>query len=227
MKRIIIFLLLLILTIGLSAQNYSVTKAMLLSAVLPGAGELYTGQYTKASIFMGTDIAILLAYLRFDAETKWAVKSYKQFATAKAGAPENAPDEYYQTIQQYYDSDIYNQRVYLIARDYYLNSLYPDYYDPQAYEEYLAENLITEEQSWHWQTDSNWQKYRKLRSDKQDLEIYTKFTYAAAFLNRLISILDSFISTKKINKSIGYLGRLSVYPDWNKKGMEIIYEYNF
>ena len=53
------------------------------------------------------------------------------------------------------------------------------------------------------------------------------FTFGAAILNRIVSIIDSAISVKKVNRKNSLLGNLVIEPDWKKKGMRISYEYNF
>ncbi|MBN2460326.1 MAG: hypothetical protein JXB60_01865 [Candidatus Cloacimonetes bacterium] len=223
MRLFILFLLMLSLTSSLSAEHYPLGKAVLFSALIPGTGELYTRQYTKAGIFLCAELTIILSYFRLHQETNWAIRSYEQYAYTKAGVSLHSPENLYQLIQNYFNSDIYNQGVELYARNRYL--IWD--YNPQAYQEYLDMYLIGEDQAWDWQTENYWNKYRDMRSDKQDLEIYTKFTFAAAILNRLISIIDTLISTRKINRSEEYYGKLSIQPDWIKRGMVINYEYRF
>ena len=52
-----------------------------------------------------------------------------------------------------------------------------------------------------------------------------KHSIAAALLNRLVSVIDTFISTNKPDKQ--NIGNLSISPDFAKNGMEIKYEYKF
>ncbi len=197
-----------------------------MSAAVPGLGELYTKQYSKAGIFFCTEMLIIYSYLRFDAQTQWAINSYEQFAYSKAGVPLNSSSNYYQLIQNFSSSDQYNESVYLFARNIYLSANSP-YYDPETYEEYLANHLIPLDQEWDWQNNANWMEYRDQRGEKQDLEIYSKFTIAAALINRIVSVLDTFISSKKILRDQRKYGQLSVLPDWKQKGFIINYEIKF
>ena len=87
--------------------------------------------------------------------------------------------------------------------------------------------MIPEENSWHWDNNSEWSEYINLRLKKQDYEIYSNFAFAAAILNRIVSVIDSAVEAKKLNRSGQYLGKLSIQPDWNKIGMKINYEYRF
>ena len=223
MRRFILALLLIILAVSLAGKEYSVRKAMLYSAVVPGLGEIYTRDYKKGAIFLTSEAAILFSYFRLKAETKWAVDSYKQFAYSVTDVPKDQEDSYYQKIQDYISSDNYNESIIRDARNYFL--IYNN--DPLGYEEYLANYLIPEDLIWDWENTKNWYKYRELRRNKQDFEIYTKFVTAAAILNRIVSMIDSAVSVKKLNRSGKYLGKLSFKPDYKKRGMEINYEYRF
>ena len=223
MKKNLIILLLLLFSINLFGQNVSVRKAMLYSAIVPGLGEIYIKDYNKAAVFLTVEAAIILSYFRLEAETNWATNSYKQFAYSIADIPKDREDSYYQLIQDFKSSESYNKGIIRDARNYFL--IYKN--DPLGYEEYLEKYLIPEDMEWDWENNKNWFKYKDLRRDKQNFEIYTKFTLAAVILNRIISVIDSGVSAKKLNKESKYLGKLSFQPDWNKKGIKINYEYKF
>ena len=196
---------------------------MFYSALVPGLGEMHSQNYTKGAIFLATETAIIFSYFRLQSELDWARNSYKQYAFSVAGVPTNMDDEYYQRIQNYMSSEIYNDDIIRDARNYFL--IYNT--DPEGYEAYLEENLISEEDAWDWDNNDQWISYINLRLKKQDYEIYTNFAFAAAILNRIISIIDSAVEARKFKRSGQYLGKLSVDPDWNKKGIKINYEYRF
>ena len=196
---------------------------MFFSAILPGSGELYAKNYNKAAGFFCAEITIILSYFRLKDETDWAINSYKQFAFSNAEVSQNEDDSYYQLIQNYRSSDIYNSNILRDARNYFL--IYKN--DPEGYENYLQKNLISQDQEWDWGTDENWVRYKKMRYDKQNLEIYTKFTFAAAILNRVVSFVDAAVTARKHNNSVEKIGSFHVDPDWQKKGMKIYYEYKF
>lgn len=223
MKKVILITLLFCLTATIHSKKVSTGKAVLCSAVIPGLGELYLKEYNKAVFFFGAEAAIIFSYLRLKSETDWAIDSYMQFAYAKTDVPKNSDDSYYQIIQDYISSDNYNESIIRDARNYFL--IYMN--DPLAYEEYLEKYLVPEDMEWNWQNNTNWLKYKELRRDKQDLELYAKFTFAAAILNRIVSVIDTAISAKKINKTGKSYGELSFNPDWDKKGIKVNYEFHF
>ena len=76
LKPIVFISLMLIVSMGsLLAENAkSVKKAVLFSAVLPGTGQLYAGNQSKAGIFFATEAALWFGKTRFDAEKKWTME---------------------------------------------------------------------------------------------------------------------------------------------------------
>jgi len=225
MKKFILFSLLLFLFMNLSADVYSTKKAMLLSAISPGMGQFYTKNYTKGAIFFMADVSIWFALARFNYEEDLAVDKYRTYALNVGGVEAVPSKEYYQTIQKYQSSDVYNLNVERFARDYYLimNN------DPVGYEQYLQNNLVPEEYTWDWKNAKNLSTYQNLRRDKQDLEIYSNFAIAAVIINRVISVIDAVKSTKKINlqSKDKHYGHLKIQPDWTNIGMRVSYEYKF
>ena len=222
-KLIILLILLILLTLNLYSKEVSWQKAIISSAILPGTGEFYTQNYTKTGIFLSSEMAIIFSYFRFQSERDWAINSYEKFAFSKASLSEGNTNIDYQMMQNFINSNIYNDNVIRAARNYYLIYLN----DQEKYQEYLDKYLIPENESWNWQTKKNWKKYKSLRRDKQDYEIYTKFAFAAAIINRIVSVVDTFVLTPKFNRKNRNLGKLSLAPDFKKKGMSLKYEYKF
>ena len=223
MKKIVLILILLATCFALVAQQKSIRKSIVYSALIPGAGEIYTKNYNKAAVFLAVEAATIFSYFRLKNERQWAMDSYKQFAFSIANIPKDSEDSYYQVLQNYISSDLYNESVLRDARNYFI--IYEN--DPVGYEEYLDKYLVPDDQAWDWGNDKNWYKFRELRRDKQDMEIYMKFAFAAAIVNRFISVIDSAVSAKRYNKKGQAVSRLSVYPDIIKQEIKVQYEYRF
>jgi len=223
-KKILICLVLLCIT-ALSAQELSIKKGIFLSALAPGLGQLYAKNYTKSGLFIASEFAIVFSYFRFQAEKDWSIDSYQKFAYNMAEVPMNSDDSYYQLIQDFQTSDEYNLGVESFARNVYLSTNSP-YYNPENYYAYLNSHLIPEDYSWNWGNSKNWNRYKNIRRDKQDYEIYANFALAAAILNRIVSVVDSAISIRSINSKNG-LSNLTFSPDWENKGVRVNYEYKF
>jgi hypothetical protein len=217
-KFLITLLLLSVFSVALA--QVSTGKAALFSLAVPGSGHLYLEDYNKGGIYLGAELAIILSYLRLNAEKEWKIDSYQYFAQNKAGLNSESSDYIYQKAQDYMSLEDYNNGVIQTARNYFLIGLE----DKDAYETYLSNNLLPEENSWHWDNARDWQKYKDLRREKQDLEIYANFAIAAAILNRIVSTIDAMVTSKHIKDK---LENLTIKPDFEQKGMQVSYEINF
>ena len=222
-KIILVTLVLIIVSLNISAAEVSMKKAMIYSALIPGWGELYTHHYTKAGIFFASDIAILYSYFHFNNENDWAIKSYKQFALAKAGVQLQSTDDHYQLVQNFISRESYNAYIIRYYRNYYL--VYK--HDMETYEEKLDEYLIPDDQNWNWENEKDLKQFREMRQDQRDLETFAKFTVAATILNHLVGIIDSAISARMYNKNLSRHSRLSITPDFTKNGFKLSYEIKF
>jgi len=222
-KNILIVFLLIFACIQITGNEISMKKAMIYSALIPGLGELYTHNYTKAGIFFASDIAIALSYFRFKNENDWAIKSYQQFALVKAGVQLHSSNEHYQLVQNFLSRESYNAYIIRYYRNYYL--VYK--HDPDTYEEKLDEYLIPEDQDWNWETEKDLKKFRDMRQEQRNLETYAKLTVAATIMNHLISIIDSAVSARLYNKNLSRSNRLSITPDFTKNGFKLNYEIKF
>jgi hypothetical protein len=223
MKKAILIIILLLMLSSLIAQQKSIRKAIIYSALVPGLGELYTKNYNKAAVFLTIEAATIFTYFRLKDERQWALNSYKQFAYSIAGVPKESKDWYYQILQDNQSAELFNEGIIRDARNYYL--IYKN--DPAAYEDYLNTYLVPEDMSWDWGNKKNWYKFRSLRRDKQNMEIYMRFAFAAAIVNRFVSLIDAAISAKNYNKEMKQTGQLSIVPDFNKGGFNISYEIKF
>lgn len=223
MKKLILSLLLLATIVQIAAEPKSIRKAMLFSAILPGLGEMYVGNYNRSATFLAVEAATIFTYFRLKSERQWAQNSYKDFAYSITETPKNSPDWYYQLLQDYVSSQDYNSDIIRDARNYFL--IYQN--DPVAYEEYLDQYLVPDDKAWDWENNRNWYKFRNLRRDKQNMEIYMKFAFAAAILNRFISVIDAAVLTKNYNKHQETTSSLRVYPDLVNMGLKLNYEIKF
>ncbi|MCK9328352.1 MAG: DUF5683 domain-containing protein [Candidatus Cloacimonetes bacterium] len=220
MKKIILICLLSLIGLNLFAlEKKSVKKAVLMSAILPGTGQLYLHSNTKAGIFLASDLVIISSFLRFGKERSIAIDNYQSLANSQAGLRLDANNELYNLAQKYKSSEIYNNELEMSARNYYylLNN------DYQAYIDYVNTNKIPDENAWNWTEDKHFQKYKDLREDKQTYEIYQNFALGAIIINRLISVVDAAISANKLNNN----SQIYTVPHFEGKGLTLIYEYKF
>jgi len=237
-KKVLILLLALFLAVPpLIAQDKSAGKAILLSAFIPGAGEMYLGNYRRAGIFMGAELLIILSYARLNNEIKWKTNSYKLYAENFADISLDSDDSYYRFISNYISSDAYNADIEMFYRNRYI--VYE--YNPEAYNLYRDRFLVAGEEEWEWESTEHWLEYRSIRRDKQRIEILANFALGASVLNRIISIIDTAIISRSIRKDqvkdsqLGYdvetgnsiLSGIYFEPDLKNHGIRLNYEFSF
>ncbi|MCF7919187.1 MAG: hypothetical protein K9N06_04680 [Candidatus Cloacimonetes bacterium] len=223
MKKYIFCLLLIIILLPLAAEGKSAGKAMLFSALVPGSGQAYLGYNTKAGIFLATELLTLGAAIRLNHEVDWVEKSYEQYALNKANVPLGSDKEHYQLIQNYISSEDYNQQMRQDAWSYFV--LY--YNDLDSYYAYVEQNLLSEDASWDWETTANWQEYRSMRRERQNLETYSNLAVAAVVLNHLVGLIDTALTGAAVKRNTRTQGNVYVNPDFIRKGMSIGYAYKF
>lgn len=188
-----------------------------MSALLPGTGELALGKTTRGSIFLGTDILAINAYLVTGRQKNDLISSYTQYATVYAGIPADMNDRYYQHIQQYASSDEFNQFQELMARNYFL--IYT--YDPTGYAEYIVSNTYTEDEAWSWQSAEHQDHYQSLRRKTQTTKMYQNLSLGVLLLNRAISMIDVALISRNPGKET------SLYFSPQSQGIMLNYRVEF
>ncbi len=204
-------------------KSVSTGRAMLFSALVPGLGEMQLGNYTRGAVFLGAEILILASYFRINREVSWKTNSYQKYANRYADIAVNSSDDYYRLINNYISSDQYNAEIELFLRNRYIIFEYK----PELYYKYRDLYLIGDDEAWEWDSRDNWLRYREIRREKQSLEILANFALGAALLNRVISIIDSALLARSINRERTALSNLSFEPDIQRRGCFISYEFNF
>lgn len=173
--------------------------ALLMSCVLPGWGEMYTGHTARGRAFMAAEAAIWAAYAGFTIQTGMREDDYREFAGVFAGVPDGAGSDYYQDIADYIRSegyDSYNEAVRDDAR-----SLYPD--DPAAQDAYFAEHGRFGDAAWEWESDARFREYRRLRHLAGQSGSNAFYMTGLAVLNRAVSAIDSTWMARLHNRGDG------------------------
>jgi len=164
----------------------SVTKAMLLSLLLPGAGELYADNATGSRIFFGLEGSIWVGFFAFRTYGSWKKTDYKGYAAAHAGVIlDSKTDDFFENITYYDNRDQYNQFAKL-------------YHGADA-------TIYPENDFWNWNWDSQDSKgrFRDLRNQSKMAYRRALFMVGLAAVNRVVSVLDAARSVKKFNRKLG------------------------
>jgi hypothetical protein len=185
--------------------------ALLMSAAVPGLGELYTGNTARAKAFLSAEAAIWIGFAAFTVQENMRIEDYEEYAHTYAGIPEGSSSDYYQDVADYIRSegdDSFNEDVRAEAR-----SLYPD--DLEAQDAYLTANGYFGSASWEWESGARFSKYRGLRTDASTSRRNAFYMTGLAFLNRAISAIDSMWMARRHNSGLSGEPRARLYlsPD--------------
>ncbi|MEZ5358460.1 MAG: hypothetical protein R3F48_06470 [Candidatus Zixiibacteriota bacterium] len=187
---------------GSSSSNegpLSLKKGLILSLLVPGAGEYYAGAKVKGQVFMGVEAAIWGGFIAYRVYGGWKKDDYRRLATAYAGVDHDGKDDVFYDMVGFYGSrEEYN----LYGRLYYPDR--PYYPDNNSY-------------YWQWDSDSHRQEYKRLKDDSKTAFRNSTFLLGFALVNRVVSAIDTYRTIKSANrklKSISQIGeyRINVSP---------------
>ncbi|MBN2541517.1 hypothetical protein JXI42_01480 [bacterium] len=146
------------------------SRALLLSLLLPGAGEYYLGAKNNAKLFWIAEGAIWTTFIGFQIYGTWEEDRYKSWAVDHAGINPNGKDkDYFQNISIYNDIEEYNYWTYLLERN--QDELYPE--TPYWY--------------WKWNSNDDRLYYKDLRHNAEKSFRNSNIMIGFAVLNRLLS----------------------------------------
>jgi hypothetical protein len=172
--------------------------AILMSAVLPGWGELYTGHTARAKGFMAAEALIWLGYAGFTIQGNLREDDYKDYARVFADVGVDGGSEYWDDVSDYMRSEgaaSYNESIRRDAR-----SLFPD--DLEAQEEYYLANGYFGSEGWEWESEERFREFRRLKHNASVSFRSAFFMTGLAVLNRAISAIDSAWMVRRYNQEL-------------------------
>jgi hypothetical protein len=164
-------------------------KPYLYSLLLPGMGQLSMGEKGHAIPFFIAEGLIWTSYAYWRVAGNLREDDYIEQAQRNAGVGvSDAEDDYWSIVGQYSRSsgegpDSYEEDLRRDARE-----IYPS--DPAAQDAYVAENLPTGDEAWEWSTEDLRVQYRDTRESANTAFHRAKYSFAAALVNRVVSLID-------------------------------------
>ncbi|MCI0554386.1 MAG: hypothetical protein L0287_25855 [Anaerolineae bacterium] len=153
-------------------DSKSATVAVLLSLVLPGAGEWYAGNFETGKYFLLADGALWLSYGAFQLRGDWLREDARSFAQRHAGADFSGKDnEFDVNIGNFLSMDEFNQAR-LRAREYDAMYLSADF-------------------NWRWESNAKRVQFRELRIASDEMYENASFVVGALVINRIISAFSA------------------------------------
>jgi hypothetical protein len=162
-----------------SPRRISKSKAVLLSLLVPGAGQFYADARGRAEVFIGAELSIWIGYFAFRTYGKWKENDYIRYATRHAGVdPSGKDDEYYKNLTFYNNLEEYNRSGRII--------------DPEGPYYLPGTNY-----DWYWESDAHRVNYRSMRNSSETAFRNASFMIGLALINRLLSGIDAYRLAKK------------------------------
>lgn len=221
MKKLILIILTLLLIITLNADKVHSTKLSLaMSALVPGSGDMYAGNYAKGGLAIFREVALIATLFHFNNQADSFDNSAKKFANNITGAPMNSNSEYYDLLAQQVSCSQFNENVRLNAQNYYG-------YGTQGYYDFVETYSINEEQAWDWESSQNLKKYKNYRAQKQKNNQNASFVIGALIVNHLYSAISTAITTSNNNKKFRDKHSINIQPDLQNQGVSVNYGFKF
>jgi len=191
-------------------------KAGVLSALIPGTGQLYNGDNSKGYVMLGAEVAIWTAYFVFDQQGDNRMESARTYAGIYAGAGGDHPESYWQSVGRYMDSDAYNESVRREAR---------------ALDEPVS-GLVTGSDTWQWVNDDRRTGYTKQRADGNSAYDRRDFMILFAVVNRAVSVVDAVLGAGDKPgvleaEVLGMNIEMGVTPSWHDPGAQCVVSRSF
>lgn len=204
-------------------------KPFLYSILLPGMGQLSMGEKGHAIPFFIAEGLIWTSYIYWQVAGNLREDDYIEQARLNAGVGvSDADDDYWGLVGQYSRSsgegpNSYEEDLRREARD-----LYP--FDPAAQDAYVAENLPAGDEAWEWSTEDLRSQYRDTRESSNSAFHRAKYSFAAALLNRVVSVIDVQLLRRK-QRNEARAGELKpetrIYADALEGGGRVVVQRRF
>ncbi len=194
------------------------TGAVIASGILPGSGEWLLGNRTKAEVFLWVDGIFWFVWGTAYWYGSTQNNNAKLYAVSSAGASNNQKENYYALLEDYDNSDEYNDLILREARQRYPDTL-PDAYEKR--QEYLTKHGYFGDAAWNWQPDSLRFDYWSIRRSARVALQRASFALGSLILNRIVSVVDIIFFTKEkpLSNKIGFA------PVNDKPGVMFVYRF--
>jgi len=158
-------------------------KAFLYSLLIPGLGEKYLGNTTRAQIFFSAEVSLWLGYSGLIMYREWRKEDYKTYAASFAGVElDGKTDTYFVNMGNY--NSIYDYNAAKLRQ----RNLLEYYQDVDKY-------------YWNWDTVEHRNRFDQLRISSDKADNRATFVIGAIFANHLISAIDAIWAFRTFNRS--------------------------
>ncbi|MDI6803202.1 MAG: hypothetical protein QME58_05065 [Bacteroidota bacterium] len=175
-----------------ASQKKSVPLAVALSLVLPGMGELYTGDYSRGKYLTSAEGFLWLTFTSVQLYGTWLKNDARLFAVTNAGVNlDGKDDKFFVNIGNYSDIYWYNERKLQDREE-------DQLYDPNS-------NYY-----WQWNNEASRQKYRYIRIKSDEVFNSRQFIVGAILANHIVSAINAGMLASKYNKQSGVTNNFQI-----------------
>jgi hypothetical protein len=161
----------------------SVGGAFLLSLILPGAGEWYTGNRTAARMSFGAELLIWAGYISNNLYSDHLQNETRVYAVQHAGVQRSGKDtQYWIDIGKHDDIYLFNEKRHQERN---FDALYPQ----------------TAEYAWDWDSHENRLRYDGKRLNANVIANRIVYFQAAVLLNHMISGVNAMRLARRHNRA--------------------------
>lgn len=205
---------------GEAPRSATGKKALLYSLLLPGLGELSMGHTGRATGFFIGEGAIWSSFIYWKVAGHLRKDDYIEQAMLNAGVGvDKESDDYWRTVGQFERSSgsgpgSYEEDLRREARD-----AYPG--DPAAQDAFVAAKLPTGDRAWDWSSQGLQSSYQAMRENSRRAFNRAQYSFAAAILNRVLSVVDVQLLRHKAARdaqSSRYAPETRLYADTDADG---------
>jgi len=160
-------------TTGSKSENSNSGKGLtsLKSLLIPGWGQISSGNKLKGYAFLGAEVALITAVFTYRAYSGWLEDDYKAFAMQHAGISQDNEHLWYVDIGNWMNNASYNEQR---LRDRQFDALY-----------------TRSGEEWQWDTDGNRREFKSMRIASDRAEQNALLMTGAIILNHLLSAVDA------------------------------------
>lgn len=183
-----------------SISYKSKKKALLLSLLVPGAGELYLNDWNlrawqSGKYFFTSEALLWAGHFYFRSYSDWSRSDAKALAAAHARVNWNAakPSGYFSIIGKF--TDIYT-----------FNDVQRRFFGPDAAFTENADNF------WQWDSENNQNRFEDKRLESRNYKRYSQFVVYGVVVNHVLSAINAMRMYNKRQKLSGYDFRIDSIP---------------
>jgi len=164
-----------------TSRQKSVFKAVVFSLLVPGLGELYSGEFGSGKYFLAAEAGLWVTFAGFQLYGHWLQDDAREYAALHSGAAiEGKNDQFFVNLGNFNSVYEYNEKK---LRDRDLGGIY----DP------------TGPFYWNWDYETSRQYFRDLRVKSDNVLNNVRFVAAAIAVNHLASAINAARLVSKRN----------------------------